>query len=276
MNPTEVLKFRILMCLLDAGDSQCTVTGISRTLQEEKYVISRTMIRMEQQGLIDRSDIRAPVLTKKGRAEAERYHERLGVALNHLLYEGVDLEHAKKDACAWALNCSDEMMDVIRASDERYRVKRALKNQKKFGGAVLCEYLKNGTYTFPFIIYREQIQGNEVLSMANDGFEHPCVLHVEDGKGVIQLRILPMAEKSASTGLPVIGKVTKFEYFDSGRFVSAELHGDLISFPAGALEFINVGEGVGQVLHGSVCVRLQCSVDIAHMPEAKALFTILI
>ncbi len=276
MDPTEVLKFRILMCLFDAGESTCTVTGISRTLQEEKYVISRAMIRMEQEGMIDRTNIRAPALTPKGRVEAARYHDRMGVALNHLLCTGVDLEHARKDACVWAMSCSDEMIDVIRASDARYRVKKELKGKKKFDGATLCEHLKNGTYAFPFIIYREHAKGSEVLSMANEGFEHPCTLYVEDGKGVIQLRVLPISEKSALNRLSMVGKVNKLEYFDSGRFVSAEFHGDVVTFPASILEFVNVGEGPGQVLHGSACLKMQCSVGIAHMPESKALFTILI
>lgn len=262
--------------MLDSGDSKCTVTGISRTLQEEKYVISRTMIRMEQEGLIDRTDIRAPHLTEKGRIEAERYQDRVGVVLNHLLHAGLHLEHANKDACVCALHCSDEMIDMIRTNDERFRIKRALKEKKVFDGAVLCEHMNNGTYTFPFMIYRERAKGNEVLSMANEGFEHPCTLHIQDGKGIIQLHILPVSAKSAASKLPMSGKVSKFAYFDAGQFVSAEFHGDIISFPASALRFTNVGEGMGQVLHGSVCLRLQCSVGIAHMPEARALFTILI
>lgn len=276
MISTEVLKFRILACLHDAGDSTCTVTGISRTLQEEKYVISRTMIRMEQEGLIDRSNIRAPVLTDKGRMEADRYHERVGLALNHLLRAGVDLEHAKRDACVWALNCSDEMMAIVRASDERYRIKKELKGEPFFDGATLCEHVRNGTYAFPFVIYREHPKGSDVLSMANDGFEHPCTLHVEDGKGVIQLRTLPMSKKSALNRLSMVGKVNKLEYFDAGRFVHAEFHGDVITFPASILRFANIGEGPGQMLHGSVYLKMQCSVGIAHMPESKALFTILI
>lgn len=272
----EALKYRILMCLLVSSSSSCTVTGISRTLKEEKYVISRAMIRMEQEGLIDRSDVRAPALTEKGRAEAEWYRERVNIAQNHLLYEGVDMEHAKKDACSWALCCSDEMMDVIRSSDERYRVKRVLKDEKTFTGVTLCKNLKNGAYFFPFIIYRECVKGNNNISMANEGFEHPCALYVENGEGFIQLQVRPMAQKSIMNGKLMGGKVSKLEYFESGRFIGAEFHGDVITFPASALNFINMGSGVGQILHGSVCLKMQCSCGIAHMPESKALFTILI
>ena len=39
---------------------------------------------------------------------------------------------------------------------------------------------------------------------------------------------------------------------------------------------LNIGSGVGQILHGSVCLRMQCSVGTKHMPESTAIFTILI
>ncbi len=272
----EALKFRIMMCLLVSSPSGCTVTGISRTLKEKKYTITRFMSRMEQEGLVDRSNVRAPVLTEKGRAQAERYRERVSLAQNHLLYEGVDMEHAKEDACLWALYCSDALMDVIRASDERYRIKQELRDKKTFGGSVFCKKLKDGSYTFPFIIYREHVKDNDNISMANNGFEHPCTLYVEKGQGVIQLRVLPMSQKSVVNGKLLDGRISKLEYLDSGRFVSAEIHGDMISFPASALTFVNMGTGADQILHGSVCLRIQCSCGGSHVPEPKALFTILI
>lgn len=272
----DILKLRIMMCFLISASENCTVTGISRTLKEEKYKISRVMIAMEKEGIIDRSNVRAPVLTEKGRKEAKRYAERIDIAQNHLLYEGMDLEHAKKDACFLAMYCSDKMMDVVRSSEERYRVKHELRDQKTFSGAALCKRLKDGCYQFPFIIYREQVKDNNNISMANEGFEHPCTLYVNDGIGIIQLRALSMSAKSGANGKIVRGKVNKMEYFDSGRFISAEFHGNVISFPAEALRFVNMGTGVGQVLHGSVCLKMQCSCGIIHMPESKAIFTILI
>ena len=45
---------------------------------------------------------------------------------------------------------------------------------------------------------------------------------------------------------------------------------------AGSLYFLNIGSGMGQILHGSVCLRMQCSVGTNHMPESTAIFTIMI
>lgn len=272
----DILRLRVLLCFLKSAPEHCTVTGISRTLKEEKYTISRVMVGLEKEGLIDRSDVRNPSLTEAGRTRAERYVERIEIATNHLLYEGVDVENARRDAAFWSLYCSDKLMEVVRSSEERYRIKHELRDQKTFSGATLCKRLKDGCYQFPFIIYREHVKNNNNISMANEGFEHPCTLYVNGGTGIIQLRSVPLSAKSASNGKTVHGKVDKMEYFDLGRFISAELHGNVISFPAEALSFVNMGTGVGQVLHGSVCLKMQCSCGIIHMPESKAIFTILI
>ena len=273
----EILKLRILMCFHVSPKEDCTVMGISRTLKANKQRISRAMMTMEKEGLIDRSDIRTPKLTAKGKVEAERYYERINIAQNHLLYEGLDTETAKQDAAYWALYCSDALMDIIRSSDDRYRVKTELRDEKIFNGAALCKRLKDGCYQFPFIIYREHVKNNNNVSMANDGFKHPCTLYVNDGVGVVQLQPQSLSQKSVADGKMIHGKVNKLEYFEAGRFVSAEFHVNVIQFPASALNFVNMSSGgVGNVLHGSVCLKMQCSCGLIHMPESKAIFTILI
>lgn len=45
--------------------------------------------------------------------------------------------------------CSDELMDVIKESDERYRVKNELREQKNFSGSTLCKRLKDGIIHMP-------------------------------------------------------------------------------------------------------------------------------
>ena len=38
----------------------------------------------------------------------------------------------------------------------------------------------------------------------------------------------------------------------------------------------NRGSGTDQILHGSVCLKMKCSVGFMHMPESTAIFTVLI
>lgn len=273
---SDILRLRVLLCFLKLPAEDCTVTGISRTLNVEKYKISRTIIALENDGYIDREDVRNPILTPEGYQEAVRYSDRIDVTLNHLLYEGVDIENAKRDAFYWALYCSDKTMDAVRAAEERYRVKYELRGQKQFSGAALCKKLHDDCYQFPFLIYREHVKNGNNLSMANDGFEHPCTLCIKDGIGMIQLRAQSVSAKSKLNGKLMSGKVNSLKYFNSGRYISAELSGNVLSFPAKSLRFVNMGTGVGQILYGSVCLKMECSVGVLHMPESTAIFTILI
>ena len=45
---------------------------------------------------------------------------------------------------------------------------------------------------------------------------------------------------------------------------------------AEALQFINMGEGPAQILHGSVSLKMQSTCGEDHMPESSAVFTLLI
>lgn len=153
----DVLKLRVLLCFLNEEQKTCTVTGLSGVLGEGKQKVSRMLMALEREGLLDRSDPRRPCLTEAGRARAAYYEERTNVVLNHLLYEGLDIDSALHDAYAWALMSSDEGMALIRSSEQRYRAKYELRRQNEFGGAELCRRLGDGEYCFPFLIYREYV-----------------------------------------------------------------------------------------------------------------------
>jgi len=272
----DILRLRVLLCFLKLPAEDCTVTGISRTLNVKKYKISRTLISLEKDGYIDREDVRNPILTPMGYQEAMRYSDRIDVTLNHLLYEGVDIENARRDAFYWALYCSEKTMDAVRATEQHYRVKYELRNFKQFSGKALCKKFHDGCYHFPFLIYREHVKNGNNLSMANEGFEHPCTLCIENGIGIIQLRAQSVSAKSKLNGKLMWGKVNSLKYFNAGRYISAEVNGNVLSFPAESLHFVNMGTGVGQILHGSVCLKVESSAGVMHMPESTAIFTILI
>lgn len=272
----EILKLRILLCFQNEAPSICTVTGLSRLLDESKQKISRAFISLEKEGLIDRSDNRRPVLTEKGKCKALYYEERTDIILNHLLYEGLDMDNAEHDAFAWAMFSSDAGFEMLKNSEQRYHAKYTLRKKTHFSGEVLCSYLKDGEYRFPFLIYREHMSEGSNLSMANEGFEHPCSLVVKNGKGVIRLKAVDVSFKSLATGREMNGKVRDLRYMKNGEFYPAAEDGESLSFPAEALSFINMGTGIGQILHGSVCIRMRCSVGTKHMPESTAVFTIIV
>lgn len=46
----DLLRLRVLLCFLRSTPENCNVTGISRTLREEKYTISRMMLILKGMG----------------------------------------------------------------------------------------------------------------------------------------------------------------------------------------------------------------------------------
>ncbi|MCD8150825.1 MAG: hypothetical protein LUE92_14955 [Clostridiales bacterium] len=272
----ELLHLRILICFLNEDARFCTVTEIAKMLGEGKQKGSRCFKSMEKEGLLDRSDVRHPVLTEKGRQRAQYYEKRMNIILNHLLYEGLDIDSAEHDAYAWSLFSSENGMKIIRDSEQQYKAKYELRRWKEFDGAEFCTHLADGEYRFPFIMYREHVQDGNNISMSNEGFEHPCVLAVQNGVGIIRLRAVNYTERSPLTGRDMTGKVRNLCYFDGADFCPVTESGGWLEFPAAVLSFINMGSGIGQILHGSVCLQMQCSVGTAHMPESKAIFTIVV
>lgn len=275
-NSADILKLRILLYFLKQEEKDCTVTKIARALCEEKYTISRIMIALEKEELVNRDDTRNPVLTEKGIIQAESYAERVDIIMYHLMYEGVDADSAKNDALYWALHSSNQSIEMFRSAEVRYHVKYELRDRKYFNGELLCRRMKDGVYKFPFMIYREHVKNGNNISMANDGFENPCILSIKDGVGTVQLRTQVMVMKSIHTGEDIRGRVKSIKYLDNGSYVNAEYFGNILSFPASALNFVNIGSGIGQILQGSVCMKMETIVGNKNMPEYVAVFTVLI
>lgn len=275
-NNIDFLKMRVLMSLYKMNEESCNVTSLAKTLAVEKYSISRAMVSLEKEGLLDRKNLRRPKLTARGRQEAEKYSERMDIATNHLIYEGVTEIEAQRDAMFLSMFCSEETFQVIKSMEESYRIKHMLRDRKKFNGGILCSKLRDGKYQYPFIVYRKSLKDGSNISMANDGFQHPCSLYVKKGIGTVSIKAKGMSRSSQATGLKMTGKISSLKYFDGTRFCDAEKNGDLLSFPAEALEFINMGDDISRILHGSLCMKMTCTVGPMHMPESTAIFTILI
>lgn len=268
----EILKMRVLICFFNENARICTVTGLATMFGEGKQKMHRIFATLEKEGLLNRSNTRSPVLTELGREKAHYYENRINIVLNHLLYEGLDMDNAEHDAYAWALFSSDKGMEIIKSSEQRYRAKYELRKREQFDGTELCKHLHDGEYRLPFLIYKEHMTDGNNLSMSNSGFEHPCILTVTNGEGTIQLRPKEIWARSQMTGQEMIGRVRMLMYWDGMTFKNAETVNGMLTFPASTLSFLNIGSGMEQILHGSVCLKMQCSVGTNHMPEATAIF----
>lgn len=273
-NP-DILKLRVLLAFLN-DDEACTVMGISRTLGEKHYNVSRAVSCLEKDGLIGRKSRRRPYLTKYGREKALFYSDRVSAALDFLLSSGVQIESAKTDGFLWALYNTEDTMRTISQTVKRRRIKEAFAGKKQFRGGVLCRSMGDGEYELPFVIYRDNVKDGNNISMANDGFEHPCTLSIVNGEGILQLRHVEMSARSQKTGQVISGHVRSVKYFDSGRYISADKNGAIFSIPASSFTFKNIGNGLSRVFHGMLGLKMECSVGEDHMPEMTAIFTLFI
>lgn len=271
---SEVLRLRVLLSFYN--DENVTVTGLSRSLGEEKYTISRLLSAMEEEGLVDRSNNRHPKLTSEGMTAAERYVQRVDTLSNYLLFKGVSLENARTDALQMALHISDESVDALRREEELETVKYEFRDRRKFSGSEFFSKLPDGNYKLSFIVYREKANNVTNVSMANEGFEHPGILSVTDGVGTIRLKVTTLNARSAKTGDAMKGKVKSLRYFDNGDYIAAEQDGDIIAFPAESFRFYNLRPGFDPVLHGTLPIKITANVGTMHMPDSIAFFTILL
>ena len=80
-------------------------------------------------------------------------------------------------------------MDRLAEQESRMHIKEIFAGRRDCHGGDICNYLSDGSYYFPFIIYREQIKNHNNLSMANRGFENPCEVIVKDHEGLVYLAV---------------------------------------------------------------------------------------
>lgn len=277
MATNEELRLKIFMCFLNFSEENRKITKIAQALGVEKYEMSRQVAQLEKEGYVDRSDPRRPKLTDKGRALAERYAKRMELAQNHLIYEGVPKDEARHDAVMLTLYCGDKTFENIQLIEETLRMKEVFANKASFSGREFSEKINDGHYTFPFIIYREKVKKGNNISMANKGFAHPCEVVVGESGGFVLLKAIDMNEFSGLNGIKMTGKVQHLKYYDGRRFVEAAVSGDFIQIPLEYFQFHNIGsDPLNRILHGSICLKMCCSVGQVHMPESTAIFTLFV
>ena len=159
-NNIEILKMRILTCFIKMSKSNCNVTGLAKSLSEEKYAVSRAMKSLENSGLLDRSDNRCPVLTERGQKLAHEYADKIDVVANHLLGEGVNPVAAKQDAFLLSMYCTNDTLSVIKEIEDKMRIKQVTDSYSNFTGKKLCHKLGDATLELQFVMYKNSVKNN--------------------------------------------------------------------------------------------------------------------
>ena len=269
----DLLKMKILIYFHQNEPSLCTVGKIADRLGSFKQKVSKILIELELEELVDRSDNRHPVLTKKGILLADKYTNSMKMTMEYLINEGVSLENVEKDAYNIVMCSSDSTMDAIKRRYTINAMKKELRGMGNFCGKTISEYLYNGMYPINFIIYRQHAEYNNHISMANNGFEHPAHIFVENGVGKIRLKIKDLRADTPYKGM-VKGKASEVHYLYEKKYEKAEMLGDFVTLPLNAMKFTSMGNDSNLQIEGSIFMKIKSTINTVYMPESEAIFTV--
>ncbi len=273
----SAIQIQLLLYFLEAEPKKRTVTDAARYLNKPKSTMTHILDSLDELALMERVEARKSALTAAGKSMAQELLHRRKILEQYMQYQDIPPAQIKENAMlALSAGFSDQFMERLAEQEGRMRLKEIFAGRQDFHGGDICNYLKDGSYYFPFIIYREQIKNHNNLSMANRGFENPCELIVKDHEGLVYLAVKTVSAESMSSGKKMEGRLNKMQYLYDGEFRDGGIDGRYVYFPMTALNFIAMGKGRDTLLHGSVCLKMQCSVGDMHMPESTAVFTMFI
>ncbi|EGG82295.1 hypothetical protein HMPREF9477_01304 [Lachnospiraceae bacterium 2_1_46FAA] len=254
----DVLRVKILICFQNPKE-QWNVTNLAITLGVEKYVVSRILSALEKEGLLDKSDRRNPVLTRKGRAVAKEYSQKVELVIGHLLGTGVSQETAREDAVIIASYCKEETLEVLKKEEIAKRVKYSFREGMEFGGERLSGRYPDGNYPIPFAIFQKELDLEKEVSTWNERFENPCILNVQNKNGKVFLQMLGEYREY------------QFAYWDGEAWCDMERQGRLLSFRADWIRFQSMADDRGRILLGKIWIKIYRGRDMK-----KLLFTMYI
>ena len=256
----ELLKMKILIYFHQNEASVCTVGKIAERLGYLKQKISKMIIHLEEEGLVNRSDNRHPYLTKKGTLLADKYTSKMKMTADLLIHEGVSLEHVEQDAYNIVMGVSQSTMDSIKRKHKEIELKKELRGKGNFNGNVVAEFLYDGMYPVNFVMFNQNFQEDDYLSVANNYFEHPAYIFVEKGVGRVQLRLKDIESRVANNDQLI-------EFFYENKYLKAEVLGRFFTFPLEAFEFVTLGNDSNVQVQGNLFMKIS---------DSKVIFNIVI
>lgn len=267
----NIMRLRYLFYLDKVEKDGASLSGMARVFGVSKSTISRNLEVFAENGIVHNGTLN---LTGHGRGTAEKYKkevEGLRVWLSDMT--GKSPEDMTSEAMQMLLTLSEETRQSI---IEKQKIKRAVVslagNTHPKAGEVQ-KILKSGTYHLPFTIYKENMEGagEEFLSMADMGFEHPARLVVESGTSMICLKAVALESRSIVGELLLRGKLLRMKYRMGKEYVEARQEGDSFYFPMSALIFsYHKEEGM---LQGSTKLLLESPMMKKKNHSRAAVFT---
>ena len=266
----DICQRGILLLFKGGMLPKITSANIGRYLNIPKSTLSRIMQRMEGDGLLDRSDIYHPALTKKGSEIAEELQMCYEGTLHFLEVIGDESEETKKAAFSLTQVMTDRMMDKIQKyCFRRYFHEKAADNVI-LKGSQIAKYLPQGIYRVPYLFVRPKVKYRRFVSMANDAFGGMRL--IIDGKNSRVILLTQETEqKSALTGLKMKGRPFNLRYKYNDKYYPCMLDRSRAVIPLSAFRVKNRRPDTEEGCYlASVIMRMECTVGRIHMPPSEA------
>ncbi len=235
-----------------------------------KSTVSRVLNGFFDMGLLEKKG--KPILSAKGKKLAKESLEEIKKIQRWLVSTiAIGEEEAEVEAKTLALNLSERTKRRIIQKNHKDDLFEFLTNVKKINGDVLSFNLHEGEYPVAFTIYSLE---NREVSMSNEGFRHPAVLKIQDGKGDILLEPRELEHESMMGELVLKGRLDTLSYEDQGEYRDCITLKNRYHIPIAGLDFRYSKEE--RMLESSFEIQVKPSVEKIHMPVKAALFRLII
>ena len=283
-------ELRFLLALFNLPEEKRKYTEIAAETKIHRRTILRVAETLKEKGLVTQAAGRHPQLTELGESKAKEMNERVRMIRTHLIYEGMSELTAENTAVDFFIAAPDEFYEIIARIEKMFRIKYEFRDTSKFTGADYCRILNDGVYNIKFQIIKSscadipqdeadkpRAKYSDDIAMAEDAFEHPAMLTVQSGKGMLAFKRLTVSRESEINGMPTHGKAGRLEYYieETDEWVSLPTDGEFITMPFDYFAFRKIGSDVSSmILRGTQLIRVDCTNPRSHKNIKEAVISV--
>ncbi|WP_297669400.1 NEAT domain-containing protein [Thomasclavelia sp.] len=263
-------KLAYLLFLYKQKETNCTVTRLAEEFGVSKSTFSRVLNIFYHENLIIQKG--KGILSTKGEKLAKNYFKDIAeIKLWLKNISNLSDEEAYQEALTLVLVLSNKTRYNLISDLYKKKLFEKIDKIKSISGDMLTVNLEDGKYQFAFTIYK---LNKLEISMANDGFVHPGILEINNGKGNLILFPKEIEHESLLGNIILKGQVESLKYMLDQEFISSQNIKNSYIIPIDRLKFHYCKEE--RILQTSIKIKVRANVGIIHMPESCAVLNIIL
>ena len=263
-------KLAYLLFLYKQKETNCTVTRLAEEFGVSKSTFSRVLNIFYHENLIIQKG--KGILSTKGEKLAKNYFKDIAeIKLWLKNISNLSDEEAYQEALTLVLVLSNKTRYNLISDLYKKKLFEKIDKIKCISGDMLTVNLEDGKYQFAFTIYK---LNKLEISMANDGFVHPGILEINNGKGNLILFPKEIEHESLLGNIILKGQVESLKYMLDQEFISSQNIKNSYIIPIDRLKFHYCKEE--RILQTSIKIKVRANVGIIHMPESCAVLNIIL